>query len=293
LQRCVLVRVKVLPQYLKRYSQAENELQSAFTLIELSIVLVIIGLIVGGVLVGRDLIGASTVRAQISQMEKLQTAVHTFRGKFNALPGDMNVTTATQFGFPNANCSGADGLRNGDFLITNSFGEKQGGGETGLFWGDLSDPAGGRLIEGSFTSSTCTSTPTASATQYNQYFPEAKIGRSNSIVIIYDASGLSPTAQNKNYFTVEQIQFMSAGNTGGGPGMTVAEAFKIDSKIDDGKPQSGTVNALQLIGASVISWSFSLASDGATTCFNTTNYTYSLSYNNGAQVTCSLSFEIK
>ena len=37
-----------------------------FTLIELSIVLVIIGLLVGGVLVGQDLIRAAGVRAQIS-----------------------------------------------------------------------------------------------------------------------------------------------------------------------------------------------------------------------------------
>lgn len=44
--------------------------QSGFTLIELSIVLVIIGLIVGGVLVGRDLIKAAEVRAQVSQIEK-------------------------------------------------------------------------------------------------------------------------------------------------------------------------------------------------------------------------------
>ena len=55
---------------------------AGFTLIELSIVLVIIGLIIGGVLVGRDLIAAAQVRAQISQIEKYQTAVNTFRGKY-------------------------------------------------------------------------------------------------------------------------------------------------------------------------------------------------------------------
>jgi prepilin-type N-terminal cleavage/methylation domain-containing protein len=43
---------------------------SGFTIIELSIVLVIIGLIVGGVLVGRDLIKAAEVLATISQIEK-------------------------------------------------------------------------------------------------------------------------------------------------------------------------------------------------------------------------------
>ena len=42
-----------------------------FTLIEMSIVLVIIGLVVGGVLVGQDLIRAAYERAQISQIENI------------------------------------------------------------------------------------------------------------------------------------------------------------------------------------------------------------------------------
>src|ERR1700735_2969244 len=73
--------------------------QRGFTLIELSIVLVIIGLIVGGVLVGQDLIRAADVRAQISQIEKYQTAVNTFRGKYGYLPGDIKDPDASSFGF--------------------------------------------------------------------------------------------------------------------------------------------------------------------------------------------------
>ncbi len=47
-------------------NSANLALRAGFTLIEMSIVLVIIGLIVGGVLVGQDLIRAAEVRAQIS-----------------------------------------------------------------------------------------------------------------------------------------------------------------------------------------------------------------------------------
>ena len=69
-----------------------------FTLIELSIVLVVIGLIIGGILVGQDLIQAAETRSQITQIEKYNAAVNTFRLKYNCLPGDcLNVTA---FGFP-------------------------------------------------------------------------------------------------------------------------------------------------------------------------------------------------
>jgi prepilin-type N-terminal cleavage/methylation domain-containing protein len=54
-------------------STRKAALTAGFTLIELSIVLVIIGLIVGGVLVGQDLVKAAGVRATISQIEKFNT----------------------------------------------------------------------------------------------------------------------------------------------------------------------------------------------------------------------------
>src|SRR5471030_1667850 len=95
----------------------ERKSERGFTLIELSIVLVIIGLIVGGVLVGQDLIRAAEVRATIAQIEKYNTAVNTFRGKYNALPGDMNASTATAFGFSPRATAGTAGLGDGNGVI--------------------------------------------------------------------------------------------------------------------------------------------------------------------------------
>src|SRR5262249_9059877 len=68
-----------------------------FTLVELSIVLVIIGLITGGILVGRDLIHAAEIRSTVAQEEKLNVAAQTFRTKYNCLAGDC--ADAATFGF--------------------------------------------------------------------------------------------------------------------------------------------------------------------------------------------------
>ena len=71
-----------------------NKNISGFTLIEMSIVLVIIGLIVGGILVGQNLIYAASIRGEIKQMEQLETAYNTFNVKYGCLPGDCaNATT--------------------------------------------------------------------------------------------------------------------------------------------------------------------------------------------------------
>jgi prepilin-type N-terminal cleavage/methylation domain-containing protein len=88
---------------------------SGFTLIELSIVLVIIGLVIGGVLVGRDLIDTAANRAAIAQIEQYRAATQAFRVKYGGLPGDYQATKAAQAGFTSR--SGAAGHGDGNMLI--------------------------------------------------------------------------------------------------------------------------------------------------------------------------------
>src|ERR1700757_2208888 len=64
-------------------------MQRGFTLVELSIVLVIIGLLVGGVLTGQSLIRAAELRSVTEQFQRYQAATMTFRDKYFAIPGDM------------------------------------------------------------------------------------------------------------------------------------------------------------------------------------------------------------
>lgn len=93
----------------------EANSKKAFTLIELSLVLVIIGLVVGGVLVGQDLIKSATIRAQVTQIQDLETQLNTFKLKYNCLPGDC--TTATDiFGASHAGVTIYNGDGNGIIL---------------------------------------------------------------------------------------------------------------------------------------------------------------------------------
>lgn len=66
--------------------------KSAFSLVELSIVLIIIGLLIAGITGGASLIKSSELRAAMSEARGYSVAVNAFFTQFNSLPGDYNVT---------------------------------------------------------------------------------------------------------------------------------------------------------------------------------------------------------
>jgi hypothetical protein len=62
-------------------------------------VLVIIGLSVGGCWWGKTSYVLPGNGRKLSQIEKYNAAVNTFRGKYNSLPGDLNQQVASTYGF--------------------------------------------------------------------------------------------------------------------------------------------------------------------------------------------------
>ena len=302
----------------------------------MSIVLVIIGLLVGGILVGQDLIRAAYVRAQISQIEKFNTAVNTFFGKYQALPGDMNSQTAQTFGFDlqvhNSSMDTAPGWGDGDGILGMHSTMTMNGGvvidasvqylfaETAVFWVDLSSTTAGNLIEGGFN----TAYEWPSGSQYalddfsggmggilNLFMPLAKIGGGNYVYIT--------SINGRNYYGIENVSMLGFDyGQLGSAGMTVAQAYNIDKKVDDGLPTTGNVAAIVtnyapawvLGGApgaqdtyvpsgSIFSGIAATAGNaaGPTTCFDAPTVggatNYSMEINHGAGLNCALIFKMQ
>lgn len=204
-----------------------------FTLIELSIVLVIIALIVGGVLVGQDMIKGAEIRAQVSQLESVSTAANTFRAKYKALPGDIGNPTVygfTQFG-------GSVAGNNNGFV---DWGH-QAYAETLWFFPHLQeaemlkDPCECNALNPSYVN----------PAPYSEDYLKSKIG--NNYVAVYGGTdktgGYTPESYpNHFYDLLIQNPVISGWND---LGMTVAEALAIDTKLDDGYPTTGSVVAIK------------------------------------------------
>lgn len=223
--------------------------KSGFTLIELSIVLVIIGLIIGGVIVGKDLISASIVRSQLTQIEQFNTAALTFRSKYNCLPGDC--VNAASLGFHASGTQQGQGDGNG--VIEGWVGEPcpqcPFSGETALFWEDLSDAS---LIANKFSTGSADGGEIGGLTYtISSYIPRAKIV-SGDYVYIYSGGNYAGTAgynggysdNGMNYFGILNITSMRNFTYAIKPDIPVSLAYAIDQKIDDGSPISGIVLAL-------------------------------------------------
>ena len=297
-----------------------------FTLIEMSIVLVVIGLIVGGILVGQDLIRAAGVRATIAQIEKYNTAANTFRGKYGYLPGDIKDPDASMFGFQArgqyAGEGDGDGLLEGisDNGPNDTDCEGVFSGEQAMFWVDLSKAG---LIDGTFNTATPIVIPnggTITGAAIGNYFPQAKTGHGG---YVYVWSGGWPFLQSfvcargdgLNYFSVDGIRSNNGEESNSVAALTVSEAYAIDKKIDDGLPQSGSTTAIDAdwwtsgggfplgdndssTGGPVVAGDGVATTPSSTTCYDNGGVAgateqYSMGTNGGSGINCSLSFRFQ
>ncbi|MAR57171.1 MAG: hypothetical protein CMM93_08320 [Rickettsiales bacterium] len=204
---------------------------SGFSLVELSIVLVILGLLTGGILTGQSLIRAAELRSVATEFQKYQTALHSFREKYFALPGDMKNATAFwgSVSASGGNClndsgSGTDTCDgNGDGYINYTQ-------ESRRFWQHLSHSG---LIEGNYAGVAISSSPTGRVPGAN--IPASKL--SNGSWYATNNITQSYSIDDKNVYVFANFY----GEYNDQEVLTPEEAWGIDKKLDDGKPGMGRI----------------------------------------------------
>lgn len=216
-------------------------MRSGFSLVELSIVLVILGLLTGGILAGQNLIRAAELRSVTTQLAQYQTAVMTFRDKYFSLPGDM--INATKFwGTDPDGCPSHGNWQTGKTATCDG----DGGGtfnsnpELFRFWQHL---AAAELIEGSFSGVTGPTNAGSCVAQDHVMGVNVPQLRMNMVGVgagtISSQSGATAYYFAGNYGNLFTVGKSIAGCSPINPAFSTQEAWNMDVKLDDGKPGTG------------------------------------------------------
>ena len=204
---------------------------AGFTLVELSIVLVIIGLLIGGLLVAQSMIGTTKVQAFTRQIQQFDAATSNFLNLYKRLPGDSNIMYAATPG----DRDGLIGGSNATSTITDT--------EVIGFWPTLS-LMGFKGEENPTTGYTTT-------LSYNGQFPygapnapKSKLGVDAGVIAIGHDSSIFSTAGfigDVNMYIITNCSAMSSTTPNCINGMSDADAIAADTKMDNGVATTGNI----------------------------------------------------
>lgn len=214
-----------------------KRVQQGFTILELSIVIVILGLLVGGVIVGKSMLRNSRVRATTAEAATYIQAIGNFRDKYQALPGDF--ATASTIWSTASNGDG-NGLITVNISNTNLV-------EQFLAWQHLSKA---EMISGSFTGSAGSAGVRDRVPGQN--VPTSQLSNAGwgliSVTLADIAGGYNQIPYTAPDMAPNHVLWLGNGSVSGTvdsqkPILTPNEALDIDNKMDDGMPGTGKIIA--------------------------------------------------
>ena len=223
--------------------------RQGMSLIEISIVIVLIGIVSGGILVGRDLARRYENRKVLIDANSYVVAMQQFKLKYSALPGDMpNATsvwgradtggtgecasplTDISSGAPTCNGDG-----NGLIEATNC--------EHYRVWQQL---VAGEFITADFTGVSGIALCAANS-QPGINVPQGPVDITGYSISSFGeiTSGGDPQFFNGNYANTLMFGGKIAGDYTLNPALTATEAYQIDLKADDGAPAIGNIRMMR------------------------------------------------
>ena len=198
--------------------------KKGFTLVELSIVLVVIGLLIGGILVGQSLVESAKINSVIKQFQQIDIAIGNFQGKYKAWPGDSRRHTTAGDGdniLENSIMNGGGTTTNGafDFEVAN-------------FWKHLQQDA---FLAKEYPAFSSTAT---SGLRAGSNIPYLLTDKKTGIVPYMDSNSL-PLYYLKPRFMIANFESSTdsayaQGTAAVTPSLSVGLMMALDSKIDDG-----------------------------------------------------------
>lgn len=228
-----------------------TDCKRGFSLVELSVVLVILALLIGGIIAGQSLIRAAELREVTAQYRAFETAVTDFKDKFHGLPGDLRNAedfwgTMTSGACPAA--TGGTGTQtcngNGNSAVDPAAAANQ-AGENYTFWQQLANAG---LIEGRYNGLNGAGPSANSNANYGVNAPKSSMaGTGWTVRVIGPITRLSNLMFEGTYGNT----FFFGGATINqpwdppSPVISTAEAYSIDKKMDDGMPGYGVVRTIE------------------------------------------------
>ncbi len=237
---------------------------AGFSLVELSIVLVVLGLLTAGILTGQSLIRAAELRAITNESEQFQTAIHTFKGKYFGFPGDLQNATAfwaqrsagcpdstatyaaaSPPSFERATCNG-----NGDGFIAQAYVDTY---ETLYAWHHLTNA---EMVSSSYLGLSLNGSSTRRFHHAGTNCPASKAS-SSACWGLMSADGTGAAGGDAGIGTVfpgksGHLMVLGIANATDThfpyrPTLKPEEVWNIDKKLDDSRPDSGIVQSMATV----------------------------------------------